>query len=134
MNPELWSRLLRLGKIAGVVGAIFGAIASGAIAWPHIEPWLAAHRGYVREVSAAVSTELKEAQDKGYSALRDLQVETANGKLDQTEDNIAKWNVELNKAADDQAKQLIQGQIRKLDATRDGLKEQIKTLNKVRSQ
>ena len=49
---EWWRGLSRTVKIIGYVGVVMGAITATATAWPTIEPWLAATRGYVRDSHA----------------------------------------------------------------------------------
>ncbi len=130
MTPEIWIRLMRVGKFAGIVVAITAAIVGVATAWPLLEPWVAAHRGYVREVSSAIEFKLNLAQIKGYAAIRDIQIEQAEGKRDQVEDSIFKWNIEMEKAPDLQSKSLIADRIRDLQNIKRKLDSQLDTLNK----
>ena len=46
---EWWKRLTRIGKIAGIVGAVSGAIVGVAAAWPIVHVAVPALRGYVLE-------------------------------------------------------------------------------------
>lgn len=133
MTPEIWSHLLRLGKIAGVVGAITAAIIGVATAWPLIEPYVAAHRGYVRHVAAEIGDKNELAQHQNRKVIRDLQIEQADGKRDQIEEAIFKWEIELAKITDEQARFLINSRIRELQNTKSKLENQIETLNKAKS-
>lgn len=44
---DFWKSIPKVGRIAGVVTAVSGAIVGTAQAWPYIEPFIVAHRGYV---------------------------------------------------------------------------------------
>lgn len=134
MTPELFRRLMYWGKLVGIIGVTAGAIVSAAAAWPLIEPYLVAHRGYVRHVSDSVSNNSSAAQSESRKVIRDLQVEQAEGKRDQADEALFKWKVELNKAADDQTRQLIFERLRELENTKRKLGDQIETLNKARAQ
>jgi len=50
----IWKRFSHLGKMAGVFAGISGAIVGTATAWPFIEPYVLAHRGYVVDRNSAV--------------------------------------------------------------------------------
>ncbi len=97
-----------------------GAVASYE---KYVEPRLLASHLYVRDQVAQADT---------LKVLRDLQVESAEGKREATINDIAKWNLEMSKAHDNNAKELIQKQINTLDATRQKLEAQIRTLNGIR--
>lgn len=134
MSPQLWDRLLRTGKIAGVVVAITGAIVGVATAWPLIEPYMAAHRAYVRAVAMGLTDSYQAAQSDSRRVIRDLQIEQAEGKRDSATDAIVKWTIEIRKSNDETTKSMIQGQIDQLLMTKRRLNEQIDTLNKTRFQ
>lgn len=125
---------MRFGKIAGVVGAFTGAIVGGAAAWTIVEPYMIAHRGYVRFVTMQFADKSDAAQNQSRRVIRDLQVEQADGKRDAAEEAIFKWGLELSKATDEQAKQLITARIRELQNTKQKLDNQIDTLNRARFQ
>lgn len=129
---DLWSRFVRFGKIAGIVGAIMTAIVGVATAWPLIEPWVAATRGYAREIIALSEGRANVSQRETLGAVRDIQIEQAVGKRDVVVNDIAKWNLELSKITDDGTKDLIGRQIRTLNETKTKLDRQIDTLNKNR--
>lgn len=129
---DLWSRLLRFGKIAGVVGTTTAAIVGVATAWPLMEPFMAATRGYAREIIALSEGKANVAQRTTLGAVRDIQIEQAVGKRDVVVNDVAKWNLELSKITDDSTKDLISRQIRTLNETKTKLDRQIDTLNKNR--
>lgn len=114
--------------------AITGAIVGIASAWPILEPYMAAHRAYVRAVAMGLTDTYQAAQSDSRRVIRDLQLETAEGKRDSASDSIIKWTVELRKSNDETTKSMIQGQIDQLLMTKRRLNEQIDTLNKTRFQ
>lgn len=114
--------------------AITGAIVGVATAWPLIEPYMAAHRAYVRAVAMGLTDTYQAAQSDSRRVIRDLQLETAEGKRDSASDSIIKWTVELRKSNDETTKSMIQGQIDQLLMTKRRLNDQIETLNKTRFQ
>lgn len=57
---DWWKRLSRLGKLAGVIAAISGAIVSVAAAWPIVEPLWYVSRGELRQIMDRQAT----AQDR----------------------------------------------------------------------
>lgn len=57
---DWWRHLSRLGKIAGIVGAITGAIVGVAAAWPIIEWAVPAHRGLLYEKIGGVQATTNE--------------------------------------------------------------------------
>lgn len=61
-TAEWWRSLSRTVKIIGYVGVVMGAITATATAFPIIEPWLAATRGYVRESHAPLLGRVIEIQ------------------------------------------------------------------------
>lgn len=134
MTPELYRRLMYWGKLVGMIGVTAGAIVSAAAAWPLIEPYLAAHRGYVRYVAGEVSNGASTAQSESRKVIRDLQVEQAEGKRDAAAGDLVKWEIELGKTSNDQTRALIEKQMRELTVTKHRLDSQIETLNKARDQ
>lgn len=126
----LWATSAR--KALTSIALVASTITAVATAAPTAEPWIAAHRGYVREIVDALEKKFRIAEDKGYATIRDLQIEQAEGKRDQAAELIFKWQVELGKAPDDQAKALISDRLRDLERTKRRLDAQIETLTKAR--
>ncbi len=117
-----WS-LSSLALVATIVGGIVAA-------WPFIEPYMAATRGYARDLIEVHSGQVKLAQSKTEMQLHSLQVDTANGKLDQTNNDLFKAQLELKKAADPSTQEFITNQINKLQSTKSAIESQIRTLNR----
>ena len=111
-----------------------GMITAVAAAAPTVEPWIAAHRGYVREyadgLAIAKIQEYKLAQAEVKRTVSHIQRELAEGKREATISDLAKWKLELTKSHDDVAQQLIADQVRRLEETRFKLDKQIETLDK----
>lgn len=76
---------------------------------------------------------LQLAFDGTSGAVRDLQIEAAEGKLADTKDKQIRWEVEKKKAREQATRELIERQQRELEATRGKLEQQLKTLNEIRS-
>jgi hypothetical protein len=71
---------------------------------------------------------------EGTSAVvRDLQIEAAEGKLAANRDSYIKWEIELRKTKDPSSREIIQKQMRELEATRGGLEQQLRTLRELRT-
>lgn len=131
----MWATPLRkrITVAATTVGVIAGAITAAASAYVVIEPVMPALRYYVRDlVRDVIHTAQDTAKDNG-RILRDLQIEQAEGKRDATINDIAKWQIELAKALDDNSKEIIMRQLKSLDAARRNLEAQIDTLSRSRS-
>lgn len=114
-----WASPLKKGVTSAVL--FFSFVTGAAAAWPHVEPWLAAHRGYVR----FVVNENKEV-------LRDVQLDLANQKRESVEDSKSKWQLELSKAATEQARDLIQQRLRELERIHERLNSQIRSIEAVK--
>ena len=117
-----WWKQLHFGIKAGTaLFALIGASGAAAKTWIDFNLFVPASRQWV---SAEIDTTKTTVQD--------VQIEIAEGKREQTKDSLAKWGVELARAANDQTKSLIQRQINELQATIDRLNSQITTLKQLR--
>lgn len=134
LHAWVLKRVRRIMWVSGVVAAISGGIVGGAKAWPLVEPYFLAHRGYVRDYTTQISDKANAGQEDSRRVIRDLQIEQAEGKRDQADDSLLKWRVELGKASDAQTVQLIAKQITTLETMKSKLVNQIQTLNAVRDQ
>jgi hypothetical protein len=121
-------------KYATGVLAFVAAIGGAVAAVPKIEPVFPAHRLYVREEVRHVHDTIQMAQDASIRALRDVQVEQAEGKREAADDALATWQLKLSGTTDETAKQLIRERIRALENTQRKLDGQINTLNRLRGQ
>lgn len=100
-------------------GAFFTTIVSGAAAWPHIEPWLAAHRGYVREVGAELDAKTQTILLPMQRSIRDATVARLEERQNVIENDLARWELLLPKATDDIEKLRIGESVRTLKRERD---------------
>jgi hypothetical protein len=73
------------------------------------------------------------AFDTTSTAVRDLQIENAQGKLEATNNAMVNWQVELKKTKEQTTRELINRQMRELEVTRGRLEEQVRTLNAIRN-
>lgn len=126
----LWASPLR--KFATSVTTACAMVVGLHQAVPVLEPWWPASRSYAQDVIASIEGRVQSAEQKGYAAIRDLQIELAEGKREQADRELFQWTMELSRINDDQAKVLIQDHIRKMNATRDRLTDQINSLNKAK--
>lgn len=95
---NLWSGFSRTVKIISFIGIASGAIVSVASAWPIVEPFWYAHRGYVRSYNA-------DRIDPVIKRLVQVQVQLNDDRRQHLLDEAAKRDLELQS---DQAKQLPQ--------------------------
>jgi hypothetical protein len=93
-----WMSLNRTVKIIGAVGVISGAVYSVAQAWPLVEPFWYAHRGYVRWYD-------DEHLSNVLHRLNKIQLVQDEDRRQRLLDEAAKREIELQ---GDQAKQLPQ--------------------------
>ena len=101
----------------GAIAAIFGAITAAHTAWPIVDPYMLAHRGYVLEKIGGV------------------QATTNELLIWKSEDSLAKlradsegWKIQLQKETDEQTKRLIQNRIQQLNADQQQVEERIRKL------
>lgn len=102
-------------KIATAAFAFFVAMGSAAATWDSFGWWKPASVWYVNEKVKPLSA---------------IQLDLANGKRESTENDLAKWQLELTKTKDPVSLEIIHKQINTLSSTRDKLDKQIETLEK----
>jgi len=120
---------MKMGIVAGLVTGSIGAIAAitGAFATVRQLP-----ENYVGQIVEVRIGPLRMAFEGTSGAVRDLQAENAEGKLEANRDAFVKWEVELRKTNDLETRIVIQKQMRDLEATRGKLEQQLKTLHEIR--
>jgi hypothetical protein len=77
---------------------------------------------------------MKTAQATVTTQVIDLQIDLANGKLDQLDNARASLEIEKLKIPDDAIKARVDSQIRKIDRDTGAINDQIKTLRMLKSQ
>jgi len=129
----LWGTSLRktLTSIAAAVSAVCGAIVALPPAWSAIGLPEVATRQWTR---TEIYHPMKLAQSTVTSQVLDLQIDLANGKLDQLDNARAAVEIEKLKVPDDQVKARVDAQIRKIDRDTSAINDQIKTLRTLKSQ
>ena len=110
-------------KVGIGVLAFLGAFGGAAKTWYELDLPIPATRQYVQyTVNPTQRT------------IVDLQSELAEGKKEATDEALAKWKFELERAKEDNTRALIQSRIRDLETTKRKLDAQIDTLNRMRGQ
>ena len=71
-------RIKRILWVSAAVATLSGGLVGGVKAWPLLEPWVFAHRGYVREAGSPllqrlIKVQLKQTEDDRRKLLRDAQ-------------------------------------------------------------
>lgn len=94
-----------------------------------IEPGLPAHRLYVRDMVKQEADKLRIAFDPTRTVVIDMQINSATDRQSVIENDIAKWELELQKATTDDDKLRIGGQIRKLNREKATLDQRIQKLS-----
>ena len=88
-----WSKLSLAIKLVGYIGVITAAIVSTATAWPYLEPYWYAHRGYVRQYSAPASD---------HAILIEMRITQNGERRERLLNDVKKYELEMQS---DQAKQ-----------------------------
>lgn len=102
---DLWNTYPFLTRMLTAIGLGTGAIVGVAQAWPLIEPWMVAHRGYVTSQVSVVQATTND--------LLRWKLEDAKSKLQADREG---WAIQLQKENDPQTKVLIEKRIEQLKA------------------
>jgi hypothetical protein len=116
----------RVTVFSGLIIAVTGAIVGVDKAVPVVEPWWYVNRQLLRDTKADITKDRKVAENQIIRKLDSIQLDVSRGKLDNTDNDIAKWNNELAKPDTD--RDLANKSLRKLDQDKRALERQIKTL------
>ena len=129
----LWGTSLRktVTSIAASVSAVCAAIVGLPPAWSAIGLPEVATRQWTH---TEVYTPMKTAQATVTRQVIDLQIDIANGKLDQLDNSRTALEIEKLKVPDDAIKAKVETQIRKIDRDSAAINDQIKTLRSIRGQ
>lgn len=103
--------------IGGTIAAVFGAITAAHTAWPIVDPYLLAHRGYVIEKVGDVQATTNE-----------LLIWKFEDKKNQIASDIAGWTIQMQKEADPQTKKLIEQRIKQLGSDQTQIDERIRKI------
>lgn len=123
----LWGTSLRkmITSIAAAISAVCGAIIALPPAWSAVGLPEVATRQWTR---AEVYHPMRTAQTVMTRQVIDLQIDIANGKLDQLDNARVQLEIEKLKVPDDGIKARVDSQIRKIDRDAGAINDQIKTL------
>ncbi len=123
----LWGTSLRkaITAIAATISAVCGAIVALPPAWSAIGLPEVATRQWTR---VEIYHPMKTAQSTVTRQVLDLQIDIANGKLDQLDNARATLEIEKLKVPDDTIKAKVEAQIRKIDRDSAAINDQIRTL------
>jgi len=132
---DIWRGLSLRIKIvstaAGAIGTVAGMIVAVPPAWTAVGLPEVATRGWVQH---DVHDPMKVAQAQTQRQVIDLQIDVANGKIDQLDNARATLEIEKLKAADDAIKARADVQIRKIERDTAAIADQIRTLRSLRGQ
>jgi len=120
-----------ISTVAGAAGAIAGMVVAVPPAWSIIGLPEVATRGWV---ITEIRHPMRVAQMQTQQQVIDLQVDVANGKLDQLDNARATLEIERLKSTDNSVKARIDTQIHKIDRDTAAITDQIKTLHSLRTQ
>ncbi len=123
----LWGTSLRkaITAIAATISAVCGAIIALPAAWSAIGLPEVATRQWTR---VEIYHPMKTAQSTVTRQVLELQIDIANGKLDQLDNARAALEIEKLKVPDDTIKAKVEAQIRKIDRDSAAINDQIRTL------
>ena len=131
-----WRRMPPWGKVGvvtGVVVGLSGSVTGVRAAWPVVKMWMPAPIVYVDGSIEEAEGRIRMAQQTNTSILRDLQLETAEGKKESAAQNKAKWQVERSKIQDPATLGLIDQQLNELDKTISRINSQIRVIEKLKA-
>ena len=128
----IWGTSLRktITSIAAAISAVCGAIVGLPPAWSAIGLPEVATRQWTR---TEIYHPMKTAQNTVTKQVIDLQIDIANGKMDQLDNARAALEIEKLKVPDDSIKARVDAQIRKIDRDATAISDQIKTLRSIQS-
>lgn len=129
---EGWANFPRTAKgltiLFGTMASVAGAITAVNAAWPTMEPWLAAHRGYVRDHTVQESAKIRAAFAPTRLSVIEVQLSIARNRKSQIRDRLLTLEIELIKAVGTEDKVRKQHQIGQLQEEFTELNTEIKAL------
>lgn len=118
---DRWQRASPLLKgltvFFGTVAAGFGAITATATAWPYVEPYLVAHRGYVLDKVGGVQTTVNE-----------VLLWKAEDTKNKIKADIGGWNIQKQKETDPETRRMIEQRIEQLNGEQNQVDDRIRKL------
>lgn len=132
---QKWRRMppwARLFVITGIIVGITGSVTGARSAWPILRLGLPATIYYVDDSLDEHEKKVNTAQQTTNSILRDLQIESTEGKRSNASNALANWKLERTKTQDPVSFGLIDQQIREKEDEINRLNNQLKTLNRLK--
>jgi hypothetical protein len=96
-------------------------------------PFVYDHLGVIDKKAMTYAVENQKLLHDLQATSRQQQIDTANGKMESTVNDIKKWELELSKAKDQMTIDLITKQIEALKNTQARLTDQLTTLHKAKN-
>jgi len=122
-------RIKVVGTMAGGIAAVAGMITAVPPAWTMMGLPEVATREWVM---ISVHRPMRVAQETTQKQVLDLQIDVANGKLDQLDNSKAQLEIEKQKTSDEAVKSMVDAQIRKIERDSAAISDQIKTLKNLK--
>lgn len=128
----LWGTSLRktITSIAAAISAVCGAIVALPPAWSAVGLPEVATRQWTR---IEVLHPMRTAQSTVTRQVIDLQIDIANGKLDQLDNARVQLEIEKLKVPDDGIKARVDSQIRKIERDAAAINDQVRTLRGIQA-
>jgi hypothetical protein len=125
---QLWTAYPFISRMLTAITVGTGALVGVAQAWPYVEPWLAAHRAYVRDYTEEESAKLRRTFEPTRVGMYDVQISIARSRRSAINDRLI--TLELDAPKSETAAELVarRQQIEKLKEERDDLDAEIKAL------
>ncbi len=125
---DLWNSNPFLSRMMTALTVGAGTLVGVAQAWPYVEPYLAAHRGYVRDYSEDESAKIKRFFEPTRAGMFDVQISIARSRRSQINNQIITLEIEAPKS--DSAPELVKRrqQLEQLREERADLDAEIKML------
>lgn len=104
------------------------SFAAAAAAWPTIEPFMYAHRGYVRQYAQFEANRIAKSLEPTRLGLFDIQISIAKSRRAAINDRILSVEIEAAKSVDAEESIKRRAQIERLKEEREEIDAEIKTL------
>lgn len=125
---QWWARVSNIKRALAILGVFCGTLTASASAWPIIEPYVLAHRAYVRDYSDEQSAKTRSLLEPLRVGQLNQQISASRGRSAAVEDRLMTLEIEIAKSADPEEKIRKQYQVRKLQEEFQDLDGEIKRL------
>lgn len=111
---QWWARVGNVKRAMVLLSVFFGTLTASATAWPLIEPYVLAHRGYVRDYNDDQTAKTRSLLEPLRIGQLNQQISTAKARASAVEDRLITLEIEVAKSTDAEEKIRKQYQIRRL--------------------